>query len=770
MEQLTRQYNRLISIRVPVLANLMKQSLSIRKSLNLVLLIACSKLIYVAQVNSAESSWDFPIVNDQMSPEALLDLSWLNEDVAGQSGPIMLSPDRTSFVKGNGDPIRFWAVNTGVASENIADIRSHARFLAKRGVNMVRYHGQVPTKIGTNSSIVDIDTSERERIWRLVSAMKNEGIYVTLSIYWPHRVQRDLIDEWGFSPGSKTISGLLYINTELQKAYKNWLYQILSVENPYTGIPLKHDPALSILQMQNEDSLLFWTLNDLSRNEALSLSKRFYRFLSIKYKTENSLLASWGSLPAKNPIGGIKDNWDAGVVAVSDIWHLTQDEANEFLGRRHDDEREFLTSLMHDWHEEVANYLRDDLGAVQLFNSGNWITASNERLDDLERYSYTPGDVIAQNRYVTSLHEGTYSHWAVAKGDVFLGDGVLGRPTSLPIAVRQPVNAPYIIPETLWVPPIQEQSEGPILMAAYQSLTGIDASYWYNTNEIQWRKPGSANGYLPSIGKWNIATPMTIGMFPAASLIFRNGLIEESEPAVVERRRLQELWRSVPAIPQPSSHNDQFGDYDDTGNAKAGGSRISPLTYLVGPVTVEFGSTEEDHIDSRLVSSIDLHAGTVRSLNRQLLWNWKDRYVEINAPGVQGLVGHFCKAGRFTLKDVSIECSSEYASLVVVPLKGRSIRGADSLLIQVGTTAKPKGWKEIDIQYKGKPAKEIVDHGGPPWKINRFIGKIEFTGSNFTVARSLDPNGLPIKDLVVRKTEKGVEVSLPQDSLYVIIR
>ena len=41
--------------------------------------------------------------------------------------------------------------------------------------------------------------------------------------------------------------------------YKSWLRRLYTEPNPYTGIPLKDDPAVAIIQIQNEDSLLFYT-------------------------------------------------------------------------------------------------------------------------------------------------------------------------------------------------------------------------------------------------------------------------------------------------------------------------------------------------------------------------------------------------------------------------------------------------------------------------------------------------------------------------------
>ncbi|MFH1921827.1 MAG: hypothetical protein ABIP48_18330, partial [Planctomycetota bacterium] len=40
-----------------------------------------------------------------------------------------------------------------------------------------------------------------------------------------------------------------------------------------------------------------------------------------------------------------------------------------------------------------------------------------------------------------------------------------------------------IISESSWVPPLRYQSEGPLLVAAYSSLTGVDVFYWFSTGD-----------------------------------------------------------------------------------------------------------------------------------------------------------------------------------------------------------------------------------------------------------------------------------------------
>ena len=54
---------------------------------------------------------------------------------------------------------------------------------------------------------------------------------------------------------------LLFFDEDMQHVYFNWADKLLNTPNPYTGIPLGKDPAVAMLEIQNEDSHFFWTFN-----------------------------------------------------------------------------------------------------------------------------------------------------------------------------------------------------------------------------------------------------------------------------------------------------------------------------------------------------------------------------------------------------------------------------------------------------------------------------------------------------------------------------
>ena len=265
------------------------------------LLILLVPAALCAQTQDEPGTWAFQPARDEFRPDALLDLRSLNEKQAGESGFVKVDADG-GFVLGNGKPVRFWAVNTSVGREKpfVArplwpkaepDLAHHARFLAKRGVNMVRLHAHLNPE--PKGKLTDFNQAERDWIWRTVAAMKKEGIYTTISPFW---ATAKVGPSWGI-PGvtaEQAAFGLLFFDPTMQEGYKAWLKALYAEKNPYTGIPLAADPAVAIIQLQNEDSLLFWTFNTIQGEPRKRLAKLFGDFLKAKYGSLEKAQTAWG--------------------------------------------------------------------------------------------------------------------------------------------------------------------------------------------------------------------------------------------------------------------------------------------------------------------------------------------------------------------------------------------------------------------------------------------------------------------------------------------
>lgn len=697
--------------------------------------------------------WAFEPDRDTFDDAALLDLSNLNEKPAGKHGRIRRSEDGSDFVDGAGNPIRFWAVNTSVQyREEMEAVEEHARWLAKRGVNMVRHHGHLAPH---GDRIGDVNQKDIDAAWRLVAAMKKQGIYVTLSPYWAVSVNYNR--SWGIeNPGGNNLTGLLFFDRQLQEAYKSWLRQLLSRPNPHTGIPLAKDPTLAIFQIQNEDSLLFWTERSIQGEQRVALANLFGEWLQRKYGSVEAAEEAWGGRARVNG-----DDFRSGVVMPQEIYHLTQDQSGA-MGKRLNDQLQFYTETMARFNTDIARFLRDELGYEGLVNAGNWKTADQAKLLDAERFSYSVNDVIGVNRYFTGDHQnpsdGSKSGYLISPGDTFTSESVLTKPDAFPLALRQVHGHPMIISESAWVPPLQHQSEGPFLVAAYGAMTGFDIFYWFATGDI---------GFGPPIGKWQLSTPAQLGMFPAAALMFRRGDIRKAEPSLREYRPPADLWtRQPPLLPEQAGFDPNRDERLPTTSAEAAREgRITPLMYLTGPVEVAFDEGATQVANLKLL--VDTEDRSVRSSTSELSWNYGEGVCTLNSPKSQGATGRLGVAGEIELEAVKIKCENDYATILAVALDDRKLTESTNVLIQVGTIARPYGWKTSSAGERGNRIDSI---GSSPWNLVKTRATIQLQNGQLTTATLLDANGVPTGQQRLTKSGDSVTLKLPTDAMYIILR
>jgi hypothetical protein len=709
--------------------------------------------------------WSFEPGAEEFGPSDL-DLRGLNEKTAGESGWVKATPDG-DFALGNGQPVRFWAVNTGVYHRPVEDLRTHARFLAKHGVNMVRFHGSLWPK-AKNSKITDVDAEEIDRMQKCVSVMKEAGIYTTISPYWAIPVE--IQASWGIAGRTGgNAPGLLFWDETLQGAYKGWIRELLTRKNPYDpeGTPLGKDPALGIFQIQNEDSLLFWTLGSVKGEEAARLCRRYGAWLARKYGSLEKTRGAW-----KNA-GGThmgKDDPATGEAGMYGLWEYGSNPGGG-KGVRLGDQLQFLTETMKSFNQSVADFVRKELGCPVLINAGNWQTANALTMLDAERYSYTANEVIGVNRYIGGAHENTvHPHevgYLVSKGDYFEDESTLLNPRKFLFNYKQVAGLPLIISESTWVPPVGYQSEAPFLVAAYSSLSGVDVYYWFATGSI---------GYDTSINKWQFANPAMLGGFPAAALLFRKGYVRKGEVALHEERRLEDLWNLRSAIFSESEGYDpnrHSGSIPPESNVKMG---APALAYLVGPLEVVYGGDPAKSWAVDWSKYVDDRKKTVRSITHELTFDYGQGVCRLDAPKAQGVSGFLSASPETVLSAVKIESKNEYATVLVVSLDGQELKASEKVLVQVTTHCRPYGWRESPAKFQSQDkkrtftGKRIDDTGSVPWNVVNTEMTVTVSNPRLSKAVLLDENGYPVKELKGTAVEGGFELVLPERAMYVVLK
>ena len=446
----------------------------------------------------------------------------------------------------------------------------------------------------------------------------------------------------------------MYFNDRLKKAYKSWVRYLYTETNPYTGIPLKDDPAVALIQIKNEDGVFWWTMQMVKPELKDLVSRKFAAWLKTRYGSLARASEAWGgeSLSGDDPASATMDLYM--------IWDMTQPQEGG-KARRLADQTEFYARIQFDFYREIHDYYRGDLGCKQLINPNNWKTADPTRLNDLERWSYSSCEVPALNRYYAPGHVGENNGWRIDPGHHYTGESALLHPGDLPVAVKQVAGSPMIITESGWNLPQVYQSEAPALISAYQSLTGHDAFYWfYITSRDYMEFPyfeftkDSAGMY--AMNRWTYATPGGIAQFPAYALLYRKGYISEGETMIHEVRTMDELWnREIPLISEDVSFDPNRDQLDGVKTVATSGG-LSPLAFLTGPVEAVYnGDPGDTYVHEKLQELIDYENGIVRSITEELELNYKEGIFTFDAPAAAGVSGFLGTDDPIELMDVSIE-------------------------------------------------------------------------------------------------------------------
>ncbi len=390
-------------------------------------------------------------------------------------------------------------------------------------------------------------------------------------------------------------------------------------------------------------------------------------------------------------------------------------------------------------------------------------------------WSYTANEVLAVNRYYSPVHIGPDRGWRIDPGDFFEDHSVLKRPREFPLNLRQVTGHPMMVTESHWVPPLGYQAEGPFLVATYQSLTGVDVFYWFATGEVEWSNQDRADWDSASRAKWIVATPMILGQFPAAALLFRKGYLTEGQPVVEEHRSLHQIWERTPPVLAEDPGYDPNRDQGDTGRRSGFRGTADPLAFLVGPVKVGYDSMPERTRIKDLGPFIDSSNKIVRANTGQVRWDYARGLCTIDAPAAQGVTGFLNAVPPVELSTVTIGSENDYGSVLIVSLDGAALSQSGRVLVQVGTRARPTAWFQRPATFKSNDGKQtfqgeqIVTTGRMPWLVEDTKMTVTMKNLRLKTARVLDLNGNARGDVKVLKSAGTVKVGLPRDAMYIVL-
>jgi hypothetical protein len=737
-----------------------------------------------ADYPDTEGKTFFSWLNSDTDPYTAVDpvgLRSLNETVAGESGWVTQAGGR--FLSGDGTPLRFWAVNvTGQGGYNVA--RGQSRFLAKRGVNMVRVHG--PRKsLFANTSIHSVNNAVVDQLQAVVAAMKNEGIYTFISnTYFVIELQVQAGDGMpGYTatwlennPNFRVPYGLIFLDDTLRNAYKGWLTELMTRPNPYDpqGLPLAGDTAVAIVELLNEDSVFFNTFNPEQwppEMQAIQES-RFFEWVGHKYLNPNDPddTVAKAAARVRSTIwfrNLVRDNVETGRFQL--VPAVTMSQNARALLPRNRDQVAFLAEMQEGFYAEMTAHLRS-LGYGGTVVASNWKTINDERLLDLELATYTAAGVIDRHRYYSPAFSQTSIFFRISPGDRFLPISALLNPRQSPLVSKRVEGYPLTMSEQIWSQYTPTSGEAPVAVASYMSLSDMNAWVWFALDGRTWR----TGEFTP----WPTENPAILAQFPAAALLYRRGYLAEAGTVLREARSRESLTSLDRALLTPDGGYDYFRDNPANfpTTPVPGTSIVDPAIALVGKAVLDL-----EDVDSLLLpevfDSIDYEADVIHSMTRQLTLDASNGLLLIDAPQTQGVNGFLGRVGPIDTSDLRFELRNAFGAIVAVSLDQAPLAASARILVQAFTSDRRTGFaaERVPIDYKGQTLTgvRIINSGVSPYQVEHVDASVTLKGvaARFSRAVALDANLYERAGGGLAATVVGDDVvlTLPNDGLYTLI-
>jgi hypothetical protein len=267
---------------------------------------------------------------------------------------------------------------------------------------------------------------------------------------------------------------------------------------------------------------------------------------------------------------------------------------------------------------------------------------------------------------------------------------------------------------------------------------------------------------------------MLVGMFPAASVVYRRCMLSEGDPLIREARPFADLVaRKPPAIDDNEIYAPNWDPQELSGTESVEGT-LSRATFLVGPVVQELGANQASLEKSNYSSHLNASQGTITSSNEQVVWDYRRGICSVNNRYVQGVVGFLRQAGgTFSLTDVELKSNNDYAAVTVVSLDEQPLCMSSRVLVQIGTSCRLTDWETVPATYEVKQqtvqGERVVSTGRPPWQIANTQLSLRIANNRLTAAWLLDANGCGVELLPVDCDEHGLRLDLPANAMYVVL-
>jgi hypothetical protein len=658
---------------------------------------------------------------------------WLKAP-AGRHGRILRKNDNLIY---NGKSIKLWGLNLCYSScapeKSLSEKR--ARFYSKYGINSVRLHkyadGPGWQGIQAPDSFLEFDPTALDRMDYQVAQFKKHGIYTKLSSTFGVKLgSKDsrhvpYMDEFGKLTGNKkrlsTGHGSVFLSREIQDMQIRQIVKLLEHKNPYTGLTYAEDPAVVVVELFNEDSVLFFgTLRILQKIPTLRQrsAQRFCEWLMTRYGSENALIAAWGK-DALNSFGNEGITGESlskeTILPAGNPWFYDPQQltgSQKHKRARMYDTIQFLYELQNDFYSRYVEAIRG-IGYKGEILGSNWQAGR-----DVSHYYNLHSD------YLVGLID-RHNYFGGRNGDSINNTSMCRIPGSalLSTGMQQVADRPFMLSEWIHVFPNEWGVEGPAIIGAYaMGLQGWDVSYMFQNRD--------SAGFSTIIGRdqWDVTAPQILGIFPAVARQVLRGDVKESDVLAIRYVHVPSLRQGKLGFEDKIVHEHDIKILDS--------DKVSFRALSVARSVVEF--TDQYRQTPIFDISPYLLDGVYQSSTDQLRWKEGDSrhsgYFTINTSATRAVVG-FAQDQTIRLGNVNIRPKSRFAAIYITAKeKNKDLVSSNKLLVVALARARNTGMKifrntrllnkgtspvlmepvhaEITVNRSGSPKVIALDHDG----------------------------------------------------------
>ena len=236
------------------------------------------------------------------------DASFMNAGVAGQNGRVVVK-NGVWVEEKTGKRIRFFGTNLAATAAFPAktDAEAIAAHLAKLGINLVRMHhlnngwaldGGTVWKKG--KTYLEMDPVQLDKFDYFVAALIRHGIFVNVNL----QTARTYLPEMGFPESVSKVPNfqkkLDKTNEKMILLQQQYARDLLDRQNSYLGKKYRDEPGISMIEINNENSLVGWPGESPGAGIAAwpepfrtEFRDKWNAWLTKKYGNDASLRSAW---------------------------------------------------------------------------------------------------------------------------------------------------------------------------------------------------------------------------------------------------------------------------------------------------------------------------------------------------------------------------------------------------------------------------------------------------------------------------------------------